>query len=191
MKRSEINKAIINTKRCFRENGWFLPPNPKWDITDFGLGSFLNSGLVLVNLTEEIEYCEKLMYVTENQITPAHCHKKKKEDIICRSGNLAVQLWISDPGMEKTKVDLEVKINGELCKVSSGAEISLEAGERITIEPGIWHKFYAQSKECIVGEVSTSNDDFNDNFFSDSKVGRFSKVIEDEPRILKLLNEND
>jgi D-lyxose ketol-isomerase len=81
MKRSVINTAIESARKCFGKNGWFLPPNPKWDITDFGLGSFAESGLVLVNLAEEAEYCEKVMYVMKNQLTPTHTHKKKKEDI--------------------------------------------------------------------------------------------------------------
>ena len=34
----------------FKQKGWYLPPNPKWDVTDFGLGDFENYGLVLVNI---------------------------------------------------------------------------------------------------------------------------------------------
>ncbi|RYZ33129.1 MAG: hypothetical protein EOP49_36390 [Sphingobacteriales bacterium] len=60
MKRSEINKAISTSKDFFEKNGWVLPPNPKWDITDFGLGDFDKIGLVLINFAEEVEYCEKL-----------------------------------------------------------------------------------------------------------------------------------
>jgi D-lyxose ketol-isomerase len=66
----------------------------------------------------------------------------------------------------------------------------LNSGERITIEPGIWHSFYGGSPECIIGEVSTANDDFNDNIFSDERVGRFSKIIEDEPPLTRLVSDN-
>ena len=63
---------------------------PRWDVTDFGLGEWQRYGLVLVNLAEEPEYCEKLMYARRGMTTPWHYHLKKKEDIICRSGCLVV-----------------------------------------------------------------------------------------------------
>ena len=62
MKRSEINSLIRSATQCYSAHGWALPPNPRWDITDFGLGASQRLGLVLVNLAEEPEYCEKLMY---------------------------------------------------------------------------------------------------------------------------------
>lgn len=65
-----------------------MPPNARWDITDFGLGNWKRFGLVLVNLAEEPEYCEKLMYAQKGMTTPAHAHKKKKEDIISRGASL-------------------------------------------------------------------------------------------------------
>jgi D-lyxose ketol-isomerase len=93
MKRSEINSLIRSATRCFETHHWTLPPNARWDITDFGLGDWRRFGLVLVNLADELEYCEKLMYAQKGMTTPAHAHKKKKEDIICRQGKLAVQMW--------------------------------------------------------------------------------------------------
>lgn len=88
MKRSEINSLIRSATRCYRDHGWALPPNARWDITDFGLGNWRRFGLVLVNLAEEPEYCEKLMYAQKGMTTPAHAHKKKKEDIISRGASL-------------------------------------------------------------------------------------------------------
>jgi hypothetical protein len=41
--------------------------------------------------------------------------------------------------------------------------------------------------ECIIGEVSTSNDDLNDNFFVDPGVGRYPCIEEDEPTTVHLL----
>src|SRR4051794_25301137 len=95
MKRSEINHALQAAKNFFEENGWVIPPNPKWDVTDFGLGDFEKYGLVLLNLANEKEYCEKLIYCKKGQLTPGHCHKIKKEDIICRKGILNLRFWNS------------------------------------------------------------------------------------------------
>ncbi len=190
MKRSEINKAIGDASSFFKKNSWALPPNPRWDVTDFGLGRFNSCGLVLVNLAEEEEYCEKVMYAIKNQVTPIHTHHKKKEDIICRAGILIVQLWAFDPEVKKTVGRFNVNMNGQNCLITSGEKITLQAGNRVTIKSGIWHEFYAQSAECIIGEVSTANDDVNDNFFSNKQIGRYTDIIEDELLIVKLLSEN-
>lgn len=179
MKRSEINRAQADAETFFKISGWALPPEPKWDITDFGLGDFASYGLVLVNLAEEAEYCEKIMYAKKLQVTPAHYHKKKKEDIICRRGTLVITLWLTDPATLLNNEPVEIKINGTFQKVEQGKKIELNSGERITIPPYLWHAFHAGSDECMIGEVSTANDDVNDNFFSNPDVGRFSEVIED------------
>lgn len=187
MKRSQINQAIRDASNAFSLNCWSLPPKANWDVTDFGLGIFETKGLVLINLASEAEYCEKLMYAKKNQVTPEHYHKQKKEDIICRAGELTVILW---KDLKETKSELiTVQINGEVCKIESGKEVILKAGERITIYPYQWHKFYPTSDECIIGEVSTANDDLNDNFFWDDQIGRYPEILEDEPAILKLLSE--
>ncbi|MBS0000573.1 MAG: D-lyxose/D-mannose family sugar isomerase, partial [Cyclobacteriaceae bacterium] len=45
------------------------------------------------------------------------------------------------------------------------------------------------SEECILGEVSTANDDLHDNFFIDPDIGRFTEIIEDEPPLVKLVSD--
>jgi D-lyxose ketol-isomerase len=187
MKRSDINKFIRSAEKCFVTHGWTLPPNPRWDVTDFGLGTHLRYGLVLINLAEEPEYCEKLMYAFKGMTTPAHTHRKKKEDIICRWGELLVQLWQNDK-LTKDGI-IPVKINGQLRDVRENQPIHLHAGERITIVPGIYHEFYPTTAECIIGEVSTANDDVNDNIFVNPEIGRFPGVEEDEPALLKLVSD--
>lgn len=191
MKRSEINNTVRSASSFFEKNGWVLPPNPRWDVTDFGLGDFAKSGLVLINLAEEKEYCEKLMYSTRNQLTPAHYHKEKKEDIICRKGVLVVRLWKKDIDLAETGVQLKLKINGVEKAILSGEKVVLQSGERVTINAGVWHEFYADSVECIIGEVSTANDDVNDNFFDDERIGRFSEIEEDETPVVRLLSDKN
>jgi hypothetical protein len=67
--------------------------------------------------------------------------------------------------------------------------VVLESGHRVTLVQGVWHEFAPVSEECIIGEVSTANDDANDNFFVNPDIGRFPHVDEDEPAILKLLSD--
>jgi len=108
-------------ERCFVAHGWALPPNARWDIADFGLGVWRQFGLVLVNLAQEPEYCEKLMYA---------------------KGGIA-----------------------------------------------LLPEFYPLSQECILGEVSTANDDTHYNYFVKPNIGRYPGIEEDEVAIVWLVSE--
>ena len=84
---------------------------------------------------------------------------------------------------------MAIKVNGEPRRVAAGAYLRLESGQRITLEPGVYHEFEPVTDECIVGEVSTANDDLHDNFFVNPDVGRYSVIEEDEPSIVELVHE--
>ena len=189
MKRSEINTIYHEAKSCFERGGWALPPKPRWDITDFGLGELNRFGLVLINLAEEPEYCEKLMYARKGQTTPLHTHRQKKEDIICRQGRLALELWADLPESTESGTAFDVQVNGETHRHKSGEILSIAAGERITLTPGIYHAFWPETEDCIIGEVSTANDDTNDNFFINPDVGRFPGVEEDVASEIRLISD--
>jgi D-lyxose ketol-isomerase len=189
MKRTDINRLVTRAKQCFETHGWVLPPKPQWDVTDFGLGHWQEHGLVLINLANETEYCEKLMYAQAGMTTPCHYHKKKKEDIICRWGRLRLHLW-TDLSQKSDGSVIPAKINGEMQSIRSGEIIELPAGHRITLLQGVCHAFLPASTECIIGEVSTANDDLNDNFFSNPDIGRFPGIEEDEPALVKLLSDS-
>jgi hypothetical protein len=189
MKRSTVNCAIKDAISFFNQHHWYLPPDPKWDVTDFGLGHFEKYGLVLVNLTEENEYCEKLMYAKKGMTTPCHAHRVKKEDIVVRIGKLAIQVWKDRPDESTSRDVFPLKINGVKRQVHSGDVLTLTSGERITLEPGIYHEFYPLTDECIIGEVSTAHDDLHDNIFIDPDIGRFSDIIEDEAPLFKLVGD--
>lgn len=191
MKRSAINVAYRKAKTCFEKHHWALPPAPRWDITDFGLGDFDRFGLILVNLAEEPEYCEKLMFAFRDQVTPLHTHGRKKEDIICRHGQLALELWQGKPTESPKGAAFDIAINGRMQSVSNGQVTILNAGERITLTPGIYHAFWPTTDDCIIGEVSTANDDANDNFFLDPNIGRFPGIEEDEAPLIRLISENE
>jgi D-lyxose ketol-isomerase len=182
MKRSEINAVIREATVAFARHGWALPPRPRWDVTDLGLGDFSKHGLTLVNLAEQPEYCEKIMYARRNQVTPEHFHKKKKEDIICRWGQLAIQLH-----GDTSSVD--VQVNAEQRAVATSEPLILNAGERVRLPPPLRHSFWPVSEYAILGEVSTANDDVNDNYFADPAIRRFSIVEEDEAAVVNLVSD--
>ena len=189
MKRSQINRAFREASACFARHHWHLPPSPKWDITDFGLGEFDRSGLTLINLATEPEYCEKLMWGRRGQCVVCHTHVRKKEDIICRVGELTIQLWGRRPVPGTPAGTVTVSVDDAPVTLPNGSRLVLKPGSRVTLLPGVWHAFSPSSDECIIGEVSTANDDVNDNVFLDPAVGRFPEIEEDEPALLRLVSE--
>jgi D-lyxose ketol-isomerase len=189
VKRSEINALLRAAEACFHARCWALPPRPRWDVTDFGLGDWRRHGLVLVNLAEQPEYCEKLMYARAGMTTPCHCHHRKKEDIICRWGELRVRAWPGLPA-ESAGRSFSLLVNGASREVVAGEAITLGAGERVTLAPRVYHEFTPTSDECILGEVSTANDDAHDNFFVDPRVGRFPQLAGDEPPLVPLVSDS-
>lgn len=164
-----------------------------WDITDFGYGDFAKVGLLVVTirngkLTEQFEpmvknYCEKLLLVGEEQVTPIHFHWYKMEDIINRGGgNLVLQLWHADKneGLDQ-QTPLEVSIDGISTRVAGGGYVTLEPGQSITLAPYMYHRFFGEKGKGVVlaGEVSRVNDDNKDNRFLEP-LPRYPTIEEDE-----------
>ena len=102
-------------------------------------------------------------------------------------GAFSCQVWFGDP--KKWDAQGTLQVNHRKRRIASGTVIHLAAGERVTLEPGVYHAFWALSDDAIVGEVSTKNDDLHDNFFTDPKVGRFPAIEEDEPPFVRLVSE--
>jgi len=211
MKRSTINSYIRDAEALFAEAGFYLPEwahwpveqwrseksridaivraGLGWDLTDFGLGDFERTGLLLFTVRNgvvgdprSIPYAEKLMVVRDRQITPLHFHWSKTEDIINRGGGeLVLQLYLADRESEqKTDQPFTVRRDGLELTGSPGMEVRLQPGQSITLPPYLYHSFWAENGTCIVGEVSAVNDDATDNRFLDD-VGRFPAIEEDEP----------
>ena len=160
-----------------------------WDITDFGSGDFARCGLFLFTLRNGRQsylqsgrgkvYAEKVMIVEVGQITPLHFHWHKTEDIIVRGGGeLVVELFNSTPDGGLGTSDVVVQLDGVRHIVQAGKTVTLRAGESITLEPGLYHKFWDAKARVLVGEVSTVNDDTTDNRFYEP-VGRFPEIAED------------
>lgn len=174
-----------------------------WDLTDFGSGDFDKCGLVLFTLRNgpadadagdmTKDYCEKIMVIEPEQITPVHFHWQKMEDIINRSGGrLVIELWNAGREDEKLdeKSDVTVSIDGIRRSVPAGGKVVLAPGESICLTPCMYHTFYAEAggQAVLAGEVSRVNDDENDNRFLEP-LPRFPEIVEDEPPLHLLCNE--
>lgn len=219
MKRSEINRHILDTLGFFEEMkvrlpqwGYWKPEEWKgkgaavaevaenglgWDITDFGSGDFERVGLINFNprngslAKADKPYCEKIIVVHEEQVTPLHTHIMKKEDIINRGGgNLVIELYNGDLKGNLEKTPVTVKIDSIPVTVEAGGKVVLKPGESIYLLPGVYHAFWGEAGKgrVLVGEVSTVNDDRTDNIFVQSNP-RFPSIEEDEAPAHLLVND--
>lgn len=161
-----------------------------WDITDYGAGKFDELGLFLFTvrngraadlaLGRGMLYAEKIMISRQNQLSPMHRHYIKAEDIINRGGGkLVLELFAAQKdGTIDRDADVLVKVDGEERRLGAGEHLSLGVGESVTLFPNHWHAFWAEGADCLIGEVSTVNDDLTDNLF-EAPIGRFADIEED------------
>ncbi len=219
MKRSQINQAIEGGLIFCERMNFHLPPfahwSPEewatkgheydeirdnmlgWDCTDFALGKFPELGCLLFTIRNgnqkldryEKPYCEKLLLIGENQVTPYHFHFAKMEDIINRGGGeLMIQVYNADEDEQLAQTPVQVNTDGRVYTVEAGTVIRLTPGESITLPPYLYHKFWAEGDTVLCGEVSMVNDDTIDNRFLD-EVGRYPEIEEDEPARYLLCHE--
>ena len=203
MKRSEVNEILDQSWSFIKSHGVHLPPFAHWspdqmraveaaDIRARGLGQgrFDELGLFLFTARngghEDLSagrgmlYAEKIMISRRDQLSPMHRHNIKAEDIINRGGGtLVIELFAPDKdgGIDRVS-PVTVPTDGIARTLPAGGKLMLEPGESVTLMPGIWHAFWAEGSDCLIGEVSTVNDDRTDNVF-EMKIGRFSQIDED------------
>lgn len=162
-----------------------------WDITDYGDGRFDEMGLFLFTVrngrAEDLTrgtgmlYAEKIMISRRDQLSPMHRHVVKAEDIINRGGGkLVIELFASaSDGSVDRDTEVTVPTDGTLRTLPAGGKLVLSPGESVTLMPGVWHAFWGEGSDVLIGEVSTVNDDLTDNIF-EQPIGRFAQIEEDE-----------
>jgi D-lyxose ketol-isomerase len=173
-----------------------------WDVTDYGKGDFASTGLILftarngkaadLSAGRGMLYAEKIMISRNRQVAPMHRHVSKAEDIINRGGAvLAVELFMSgaDGSLDRTAT-VSVPVDGVMREMEAGAVLRLEPGESVTLLPGVWHEFWGEGGDVLIGEVSTVNDDETDNIFAEP-VSRFAEIEEDEAPWRLLVSDYD
>jgi D-lyxose ketol-isomerase len=173
-----------------------------WDVTDYGRGDFARCGLTLLTLRNGLAaelragrgfaYAEKLMLVGENQLAPMHRHRSKVEDIIVRGeGVLALELWPDAddrPARPARGRSARVLCDGVMRETGPDGVLRLRSGESVTLTPDVWHAFHGEGGPVVVGEVSSVNDDWEDNVFEDA-IPRFSAIDEDAPATVALVSD--
>ncbi len=160
MKRSQINRLIMEAEQFIDSFSFKLPPfaswTPEewlgrgeecdeirdnklgWDVTDYGLGKFDKVGLVLFTIRNGNQklpkyskpYAEKLLISQEEQVCPMHFHWSKMEDIINRGGGILAMQLYNST--PQGELDRE----NHVCVVSDGVVLRLKAGEVLDLYPG-------------------------------------------------------
>jgi hypothetical protein len=178
-----------------------------WDVTDFGSNDFNNIGRTLFTMRNgklnsslfPKEYAEKILIDPENQRAPAHYHRSKREDIICRNGgNILVQLTKTDGEGNPSNEKFLVQKDGCTLKLCAGNILRLKPGESVNIPPGTIHQFWGEEGTgyqiegvgyTLSSEISSVCDDWNDNVFLQGYGERFPYIHENEDRKYYLCNE--
>jgi D-lyxose ketol-isomerase len=229
LKRSTINKSLRTAIKVAEHFHFALPPYGHWsldqwnkagsehnevrdcmlgwDVTDFGSGDFENIGRVLFTLRNGRSndprypkaYAEKLLIDPENQRAPAHFHRSKREDIICRhGGNILVQLTKATLEGGWSDEKFAIQVNACMRILGPREIVRLTPGESLTIPPGTSHQCWAEEgtgweleggRYSLSSEISSVCDDWNDNVFFEEWAIRFPQIVEDEPRDFYLCQE--
>jgi D-lyxose ketol-isomerase len=211
MKRSTINKKIKQGIDFLKQMNYQAPPfvywSPTewkkkgneydgirecmlgWDITDFGMDDFEQTGLLVITVRNGIKdsdvykktYAEKCLIVQNEQVTPMHFHYYKMEDIVNRGRtNIMIEIFNATVDEQLASTPVMVNMDGASFEVPAGTVLCLNPGESITLPPYQYHKFWADGGTALVVEVSTVNDDNVDNHFL-AAPARFPEIVEDEP----------
>ena len=221
MKRSRINAVLQDFQSMLQAHRFLLPSFAAWtpddwkdrkddaseilarglgwDVTDYGLGRFDETGLALFTLRngriEDLRvgagevYAEKIMRVGIGQVAPMHFHWSKTEDIIHRGGGrLCLELHSASNAETLGDGPVVVRIDGIAHRVPAGGVVSLAPGQSITLPPRLYHAFWAEDAPVLAGEVSTVNDDHEDNRFLEP-MARFTEIEEDEARWRLLVSD--
>ncbi len=215
MKRSEVNDSITRALEIFDSRRFPLPHwarwSPEdwakadeeykevmqlrlgWDVTDFGSGDLTNIGRTIFTLRNGLKdgavsprrYAEKVMCLFPGQRSVIHAHRRKCEDIICRGGQVVIEIWGGAAGGVLSSESVEVSIDGRRTGIEAGKAVVLDPGMSICLPPGIYHRFWGEGDGPTPSvEISSVCDDLTDNFFLGDGE-RFPAIEEDEaPRWL-------
>jgi len=142
-----LKSAIHDVKALLNEAGVVL--NSSFDVEyshHYGIQNFRECGAVLINCVNR-EYCKKILVQLPGQKHPPHFHKRKEETFQVLYGQLKVNVG----GLVRT----------------------LEAGETLLVQPGVWHSFKTETG-CVFEEISTSHYN-DDSFYADKKINRMER----------------
>ncbi len=173
--RESVNEARRMTAEMLRKAGVVLTPEDyrNLEITDFGLGKLMNTGLQLFTYVNTSRYCAKDLVLFPRQTCAEHRHPPvdagnpgKQETFRCRMG--IVYLYVEG---ETTPNPQAVPPEGDEPYYTAWHEVVLRPGEQYTIPPNTRHWFQAGDEGAVVSEFSSLSLDDKD-LFTDPRIVR-------------------
>lgn len=140
--REQILNIIKQLKEIIVKSNIVLPNRLDLELSHhYGIEKYSEYGAAILNCINR-EYCKKLIILLPGQNHPDHHHVKKEETFHVLYGDMNVNL--------------------------SGKDKSLQAGDMLTVEREMKHRFSSHGG-CVFEEVSTTHYK-NDSFYEDKKV---------------------
>ena len=141
-KLSSIDRYLEEVKEFVKKSGVILPKRFEAELSHhYGLERFMEYGLTLIDIVNR-DYCKKVLVTLPNQVHPEQYHKVKEETFIILYG------------------ELELQLNGELRL--------LKAGDMVTVEPLVKHRFTSKTG-AVIEEISTTHV-AGDSYYVDESI---------------------
>jgi D-lyxose ketol-isomerase len=178
--RDEINAARSYAQDRFRDAGIVITAEEAAaiEVSDFGLGDLLNTGLQLIVYINTERVCAKDIVLRPHQTCPEHQHvdssteQGKEETFRVRAGT--VYLYVDG---EPAAAPHCHPSRAERGAYTVWHEIVMNPGDQYTIYPGTRHWFQAGDDGAIVSEFSTRSTDSAD-VFTDPDITRITVVAD-------------
>lgn len=140
--RENVLKIIGQLKEIIVKSHIALPNKIELELSHhYGIEKYEECGAAILNCINR-EYCKKLIVILPGQDHPFHRHVKKEETFQVLYGDMDVNL--------------------------DGHEQTLTAGDMLTVERNVNHKFSSKTG-CVFEEVSTTHY-VNDSYYEDDAV---------------------
>lgn len=142
--RSQVMGIVQDVKKLLKAAHVVIPGKSELEISHhFGLERFDDFGLTMLTVVNR-EYCKKLLVLLPGQTHPEQYHLKKEETFVVVHGELT--LWLD------------------------GEERLAHAGDVITVNRGVRHRFYTRVG-AVFEEISSTHEP-NDSYYTDPAIAR-------------------
>ncbi len=142
--RSQVLDAVDRVKAVLRSSHIVVPGKSELEISHhYGMEKFADFGLTMVTVVNR-EYCKKLIVLLPGQAHPEQFHRNKEETFVVLNGRMTV--WLD------------------------GEPRTVEAGDVITVQREVRHRFHTD--EGIVFEEISSTHHPDDSFYTDPAIAR-------------------
>lgn len=146
--REKVIQIRNKIRQTIRDNHLVIPQKCQLEISHhFGLECFEETGLCMLTILNNPQYCKKLLFVLPGQHHPEQYHKIKHETFIVLVGEVILTL--------------------------DGQEQTLNAGDVAVINPNQRHAFTTRTG-AVIEEISTQSVP-SDSYYTDDRINQTSK----------------